>query len=61
MDIDTKFARRVARLLVDEGDVVRAGQVVAVTDTRDLEAWPHCPAARSAGLLRLATRSFLHV
>lgn len=38
IDIDTKFAGRVARLLVDEGDMVRAGQVVAVMDTRDLEA-----------------------
>ncbi|MDP4003312.1 HlyD family efflux transporter periplasmic adaptor subunit [Methylobacterium sp. NEAU K] len=38
VDIDTKFAGRVARLLANEGDMVRAGQVVAVMDTRDLEA-----------------------
>jgi HlyD family secretion protein len=38
IDIDTKFAGRIARLLVEEGDMVRAGQVVAMMDTRDLEA-----------------------
>lgn len=38
VDIDTKFAGRVARLLADEGDMVWAGQIVAVMDTRDLEA-----------------------
>ncbi|MGH1570389.1 HlyD family secretion protein [Methylobacterium sp. P31] len=38
IDIDTKFAGRIARLLVEEGDMVRAGQVVAVMDTRGLGA-----------------------
>ena len=38
IDISTKFAGRVADLLADEGDVVKAGQVVARMDTRDLEA-----------------------
>jgi HlyD family secretion protein len=38
IDIDTKFAGRVATLFADEGDLVRAGQLVAVMDTRDLEA-----------------------
>ena len=38
IDIDTKFAGRVAELLVDEGDLVSAGQVVARMDVRDLEA-----------------------
>jgi HlyD family secretion protein len=38
IDIDTKFAGRIAQLFVDEGDMVRAGQVVAMMDTRDLEA-----------------------
>lgn len=38
IDIDTKFAGRIAKLLVDEGDMVAAGQVVAVMDTKDLEA-----------------------
>ena len=38
IDIDTKFAGRIAKLLVDEGDMVRAGQVVAVMDTGDLAA-----------------------
>src|SRR5271165_674636 len=38
IDIDTKFAGRIAKLLVDEGDMVSAGQLVALMDTRDLEA-----------------------
>jgi HlyD family secretion protein len=38
IDIDTKFAGRIAQLLVDEGDMVKAGQVVAMMDTRDLQA-----------------------
>jgi len=38
IDIDTKFAGRIAQVKVDEGDLVTAGQVVAVMDTRDLEA-----------------------
>jgi HlyD family secretion protein len=37
IDIDTKFAGRVAAILADEGDTVKAGQVVARMDTRDLE------------------------
>jgi HlyD family secretion protein len=38
IDIDTKFPGRVLKLLVDEGDLVKAGQVIAVMDTQDLEA-----------------------
>lgn len=38
IDIDTKFAGRIAKLLVDEGALVSPGQVVAVMDTQDLEA-----------------------
>jgi HlyD family secretion protein len=38
IDIDTKFAGRIAELAADEGDIVHAGQVVARMDTRDLEA-----------------------
>jgi HlyD family secretion protein len=38
VDIDTKFAGRILKLNVDEGDLVKAGQVVAAMDTRDLEA-----------------------
>ena len=38
IDIDTKYAGRIAAMLVDEGDMVTAGQVVARMDTRDLEA-----------------------
>jgi HlyD family secretion protein len=38
IDIDTKFAGRIATVLFDEGDIVHGGQVVARMDTRDLEA-----------------------
>lgn len=38
IDIATKFAGRIAELRVDEGAIVKAGQVLAVMDTRDLEA-----------------------
>jgi HlyD family secretion protein len=38
IDIDTKAPGRIADVLVDEGDIVHAGQVVARMDTRDLEA-----------------------
>ncbi|MFO1080494.1 MAG: HlyD family efflux transporter periplasmic adaptor subunit [Reyranellaceae bacterium] len=38
IDIATKFPGRIAELKVDEGSLVTAGQVVAVMDTRDLEA-----------------------
>ena len=38
IDIATKFAGRIAKIMVDEGDMVRAGQIVARMDTRDFEA-----------------------
>jgi HlyD family secretion protein len=38
IDIDTKFAGRIARLLADEGDLVHQGQTVALMDVRDLQA-----------------------
>ena len=38
VDINTKFAGRILQLNVDEGDLVKPGQVVAVMDTRDLKA-----------------------
>jgi HlyD family secretion protein len=38
INIDTKYAARIAEILVDEGDIVKAGQVVARMDTRDLTA-----------------------
>jgi HlyD family secretion protein len=38
INIDTKYAARIREELVDQGDRVTAGQVVAVMDTRDLEA-----------------------
>ncbi len=37
IDISTKFAGRIARISADRGDVVKAGQVVATMDTRELE------------------------
>ncbi len=37
IDIPTKFPERVRELLVDEGDIVKAGQVVARMDTTDLQ------------------------
>jgi HlyD family secretion protein len=38
IDISTKFAGRVAALLTTEGSMVKAGQIIARMDTRDLEA-----------------------
>ena len=38
IDIDTKFPGRIAEILGDAGDMVKAGQVVARMDTRDLAA-----------------------
>lgn len=38
IDIATKFAGRIHELRVDEGDMVKAGQVLALMDVRDLEA-----------------------
>jgi len=38
INIDTKYAARIAELLADQGDLVKVGQVVARMDTRDLQA-----------------------
>ena len=38
INIDTKYAGRIAEILADEGDLVKAGQVVARMDTRDIAA-----------------------
>src|SRR5208282_1384923 len=38
INIDTKYAGRIAQMLADEGDLVAAGQVVARMDTQDLAA-----------------------
>jgi hypothetical protein len=35
IDIDSKFAGRIAEILADEGDMVKAGQVVARMDTQE--------------------------
>jgi HlyD family secretion protein len=38
IDIDTKFAGRIAQLRANEGDMVSAGAIVALMDVKDLEA-----------------------
>ena len=38
INIDTKYAGRIAEMLADEGDLVKGGQVVARMDTQDLAA-----------------------
>ena len=38
IDIDTKFAGRISEMLADEGDMVKAQQVLARMDARDIEA-----------------------
>ncbi len=38
IDIDTKFAGRIAEILADEGDMLKAGQIVARMDTQDIAA-----------------------
>ncbi|HML14252.1 MAG TPA: HlyD family efflux transporter periplasmic adaptor subunit [Xanthobacteraceae bacterium] len=37
IDIDTKFAGRIAELFADEGSMVKAGQIVARMDTSDIQ------------------------
>lgn len=53
IDIDTKFAGRIAEMLVDEGDMVKAGQVLARMDTQDLAA----QLKRSEAQIQLAQHS----
>ena len=38
INIDTKYAARIGEMMADEGDLVKAGQVLARMDTRDLQA-----------------------
>jgi HlyD family secretion protein len=38
INIDTKYPGRIAEMFADEGDVVKAGQVVARMDTQDIAA-----------------------
>ena len=54
IDIDTKFTGRIAKLFVDQGAMVTAGQVVAMMDTRDLEA----SLKKSEALVSQAERAF---
>jgi HlyD family secretion protein len=53
VDIDTKYAGRVAELLADIGDTVSPGQVVARMDTRDIEQ----SLSKSEAQIRQAQRS----
>jgi len=53
INIDTKYAARIGEMLADEGDLVKAGQVVARMDTRDLEA----SLKKSEAQVRLAQRA----
>ncbi|MGZ5908928.1 MAG: HlyD family secretion protein [Reyranella sp.] len=53
IDITPKYPGRVATLLVDEGDLVKAGQVVARMDTRDTEA----TLLKSEAQMKLAERA----
>ncbi len=38
IEVQTKFAGRIAALMADEGDLVKGGQTLARMDTRDMEA-----------------------
>src|SRR5581483_7235471 len=38
INIDTKYAARIAEMFADQGDLVKAGQVVARMDTREIQA-----------------------
>jgi len=53
INIDTKYAARIGEMLADEGDLVKAGQVVARMDTRDLQA----SLKRAEASVRQATRA----
>jgi HlyD family secretion protein len=53
IDIDTKFAGRIAKLFVDEGDLTKAGEVLAMMDTQDLEA----SLKKSQALIRQAAQT----
>ena len=53
IDIDTKYAGRVAELMVDIGDMVSPGQVLARMDTRDIEQ----SLSKSEAQIRQAQRS----
>ena len=48
IDIQTKFPGRILKLFVDEGDLVRGGQTLAIMDTRDLAAQLNAAEAQAA-------------
>lgn len=48
VDIHARYPGRIVELLVQEGDTVEAGQVIAVLDTRELEAALRAAEARVA-------------
>jgi HlyD family secretion protein len=53
IDIDTKYAGRIAEMFADQDDLVKAGQVVARMDTQDLAA----SLKRSEAQMRQAQRA----
>jgi HlyD family secretion protein len=53
IDIDSKYAARIAEMFADEGDMVKAGQRLARMDTRDIEA----TLAKSQALVEQASRA----
>ncbi|MFZ3327911.1 MAG: HlyD family efflux transporter periplasmic adaptor subunit, partial [Methylocella sp.] len=61
IDIDTKFGGRVADLLVDEGAVVTAGQILAHIDTRDLDALLKRDEARVLDLQKVTDENAAHI
>lgn len=62
IDIASKYAARVLEILVNEGDLVRAGAVIATLDTRDLEAQLRSAEAQveQAGQLRNQAMAEIH-
>jgi len=54
IDIDTKYAARIGQLFADEGDLTKAGQVLAKMDTSDLEA----SLKKSLALIAQAQKTF---
>jgi HlyD family secretion protein len=61
IDIDTKFAGRIAQIFVDEGDMVKAGEILARMDTRDLEAGRLRDAAQLAATQRTVEESAANI
>ncbi|MGA2891330.1 MAG: HlyD family efflux transporter periplasmic adaptor subunit [Xanthobacteraceae bacterium] len=61
IDIDTKFAGRIAEILADEGDMLKAGQVVARMDTQDIAASLKKSEAQAQGARRAVDEATANV